>query len=137
MEHMREMQMTMTIPVLPEYNKIIVRYWIMCWNFSVVENLPCREQATLSNGTSKSNGIGNIQGQQYVYRDDEKSVVNYAEILGKAFHVRAYGTCERDENDINEASAIKKDNSSMLDNVIGLFGGNKFPSAQKAGNMIN
>ena len=85
----------------------------------------------------EKNNIGNIQGQQYFYRDDEKSVVNYAEIIGKAFHVRAYGTCERDENDINEASAIKKDNSSMLDNVIGLFGGNKFPSAQKAGNMIN
>ena len=87
-------------------------------------------------GTGKSNGIGNIQGQQYVYRDDEKSVVNYAEILGKAFHVRAYGTYERDDTDSNEARAMQKDNLSMLDNVLEFFGSNKSPSLQKAGNMV-
>mmetsp|Transcript_4182 Transcript_4182/g.9822 ORF Transcript_4182/g.9822 Transcript_4182/m.9822 type:complete len:304 (+) Transcript_4182:95-1006(+) len=38
----------------------------------------------------------NLQGQQYTYTDQEKSVINYAEIFGSALHLRAYGTYEQD-----------------------------------------
>ena len=61
---------------------------------------------------------GNIQGQQYRYRDDERSVVNYAEILGKAFHLRAYGTYEKDDGNKEEEDA-----SSPFDNVLAFLGG--------------
>jgi len=61
---------------------------------------------------------GNIQGQQYRYRDDERSVVNYAEILGKAFHLRAYGTYEKDDGNKEEEDA-----PSPFDNVLAFLGG--------------
>ena len=40
----------------------------------------------------------NIQGQQYVYNEDEMSVINYAQILGHRVHLRAYGTFEKDSS---------------------------------------
>ena len=89
-------------------------------------------------GTEKSNNVskgsfGNIQGQQYRYRDNNRSVVNYAEILGKAFHVRAYGTYERDADDANDTSRMQQDAPSPLDNVLALFRG---PSPAQASNLI-
>ena len=87
-----------------------------------------------SNDREKNN-IGNIQGQQYVYRDDEKSVVNYAEILGKAFHVRAYGTYVRDADDDDNNSGIQQDNRSPLENVLEFFAGGK-SALQGASDMI-
>ena len=80
------------------------------------------------------NNLGNIQGQQYVYRDDEKSVVNYAEILGKQFHVRAYGTYERDaEDDDNTAGSTQQGNSSPLDSVLAFFGSGESDSKGRSG----
>ena len=101
---------------------------------------PLWKRFGIKNGASNSgerNDIGNIQGQQYVYLDDEKSVVNYAEIFGKAFHVRAYGTYERDEEDNDETRSGKRqeDNSLLLGNVLEIFGGGKSAS-RKASNMI-
>lgn len=61
---------------------------------------------------------GNIQGQQYRYRDDERSVVNYAEILGKSFHLRAYGTYEKDDGNKEEQNA-----TSPFDDVLAFLGG--------------
>ena len=61
---------------------------------------------------------GNIQGQQYRYRDGERGVVNYAEILGKSFHLRAYGTYEKDGDNDEEENA-----TSPFDNVLAFLGG--------------
>lgn len=83
-------------------------------------------------GAGDSSNIGNIQGQQYVYCDDEKSVVNYAEILGKAFHVRAYGTYERDAENNGNTVGIQQENRSPLDNVMAFFGGGKSDSQRKS-----
>ena len=68
---------------------------------------------------------GNIQGQQYRYRDDERSVVNYAEILGKAFHLRAYGTYENGDNE-EEQNA-----TSPFGNFVAFLGGGVSPSSSK------
>lgn len=43
--------------------------------------------------------IRNIQGQQYQYDEENMSVINYAEVLGSAFHLRAYGTYESQEQE--------------------------------------
>lgn len=84
-------------------------------------------------GESVSN-VGNIQGQQYVYRDDERSVVNYAEILGKSFHVRAYGTYERDaEDNGNTDGSIQHQNGSPLDSVLAFFGSGESDSKGRSG----
>lgn len=55
--------------------------------------------------------VKNIQGQQYVYNDDEKRVINYAEVLGSAIHVRAYGTYESDSS---RAQPVESKGSGMM-----------------------
>ena len=67
---------------------------------------------------------GNIQGQQYRYRDGERSVVNYAEILGKTFHIRAYGTYEKDnDNKVGSKTKEEQNATSPFGNVLAFFGG--------------
>lgn len=75
---------------------------------------------------------GNIQGQQYRYRDDERSVVNYAEILGKSFHLRAYGTYEKDGDSEDDFKAQEEQNAtSPFDNVLAFLGGGVSSSTSK------
>lgn len=75
---------------------------------------------------------GNIQGQQYRYRDDERSVVNYAEILGKSFHLRAYGTYEKDGDSEDDSKAQEEQNAtSPFDNVLAFLGGGVSSSTSK------
>mmetsp|Transcript_5819 Transcript_5819/g.8934 ORF Transcript_5819/g.8934 Transcript_5819/m.8934 type:complete len:229 (-) Transcript_5819:122-808(-) len=80
-------------------------------------------------------GLGGIQGQQYVYNDKEQSVINYAEILGNAFHVRAYGTYERDTSTSKGAQiSIEKgdkntSNNSFLNGLFSAFNTQKSSSS--------
>ena len=74
----------------------------------------------------RSSAGKNIQGQQYRYRDGERSVVNYAEILGKTFHLRAYGTYEKD-GDIEE----EQNATSPFGNFVAFLGGGVSPSSSK------
>lgn len=80
---------------------------------------------------------GNIQGQQYTFNDKEMSVINYAELLGNAFHLRAYGTYEKDKTSLEEEASSKKQ-LSLLDRFSSFAGlassvftdGEKFQSPQ-------
>ena len=55
--------------------------------------------------------------------------------MGKAFHVRAYGTYERDAEDNDNTIGIIQENRSPLDNVLAFFGGGKSDS-KGASDMI-
>ena len=79
--------------------------------------------------SSNSSNRRNLQGQQYKYSADDKRVVNYAEVFGKAFHVRAYGTYmyEQDEGYDTVGADANADPSdkltSPLGGVLSFFGG--------------
>ena len=75
-------------------------------------------------GIKFGRGNNNLQGQQYRYTSEDKSVVNYAEIFGKEFHVRAYGTFEqsRSTDTTAEVDGAAPAQTSLLDGLLSIFG---------------
>jgi len=84
----------------------------------------------------------NLQGQQYKYSTEDKRVVNYAEVFGKAFHVRAYGTYEQDKRDdtvVADANADSSDtrtSTSPLGGILSFFGGGDTQSKRSPSNNL-
>ena len=66
--------------------------------------------------------FSSLQGQQYTYTDSERSVINYAEILGSALHLRAYGTYEpsqdRDEDDAERSNSVETSSASFAKQTV-------------------
>ena len=95
----------------------------------------------IGGGSGRSSGL---QGQQYRYRGEERMVVNYAEVLGPALHVRAYGTYERDrkggedvvEDDDRGSLSLPEGSGPMGGRLSSILGGGGAPGAASSRDRI-
>lgn len=93
-------------------------------------------------GGGGGSSSSNLQGQQYRYTRDEMSVINYAEVFGRAFHVRAYGTYEREGGssaNVDGADSMEvspSPTSSPLADLLSFFGGKPQQSNTSSSNDL-